>query len=122
MTAILSAVETEQLRELRARLNRIAKGPLGDKSVGPLSKGFFDLCARVGLLAANDAAGGIGPAKSVADADMPALALMVASLQQIRQSGAEPWRRVVDSGMLQTVLTRRLVMGGREQPAETGVR
>ena len=48
----LSAIETEQLRDIRARLNRVPKGPAGDKSVGPMSKGFFDVCARVGLAAA----------------------------------------------------------------------
>ena len=63
MTKIpLSNVETEQVRDLRARLNRLPQGALGDKSVGPLSKGFFDVCARVGLGQAGTPPAGLDPA------------------------------------------------------------
>jgi hypothetical protein len=104
----LSALETEQLRDLRSRLNRVAKGQLGDKSVGPLSKGFFDVCARVGLV--GDGAADIG---GIADADLATLSGVVASLRKLRED-AKAWRSLFDAGVLQAVLTRRLVLGGKE--------
>ncbi|MDB5453253.1 MAG: hypothetical protein JWO33_1831 [Caulobacteraceae bacterium] len=107
--ATLSAIETEQLRDLRSRLNRVAKGPLGDKSVGPLSKGFFDVCARVGLPGAGEAQIG-----RIAEADLATLNGVVASLRRLRDD-PKAWRSHFDSGALQSVLTRRLVLGGREQ-------
>jgi hypothetical protein len=104
----LSAIETEQVRDLRARLNRMPKGPLGDKSVGPLSKGFFDVCARVGLPGAGEA-----DASQIAEADLPTLNGVVASLRKTRED-AKAWRALMDAGVLQAVLTRRLVLGGKE--------
>ena len=112
----LSAIETEQLRDLRARLNRVPKGQLGDKSVGPLSKGFFDVCARAGLPGA-----GAADLGQIPEADLPVLNGVVANLRKARED-AKAWRSLFDSGVLQAVLTRRLVLGGKEQPAETGVR
>jgi hypothetical protein len=112
----LSNVETEQLRDLRARLNRVPKGVLGDKSVGPFSKGFFDLCVRLGLSAP------AGPALSiveltarVAEADIAELAAIVGALQSLRQADAKTWRAIFDAGLLQAILTRRLVLGDRER-------
>ena len=114
--AKLTVVETEQVRDIRARLNRVPKGALGDKSVGPLSKGFFDVCARVGLAGAATAA-----ESAVAEADLGTLNGVVASLRKLRED-PKAWRAQFDSGVLQAVLTRRLVLGGREQPSESGVR
>ena len=105
----LSAIETEQVRDLRARLNRVPKGPLGDKSVGPLSKGFFDVCARVGL-----SGEGAGDPAGIAEADLPTLNRIVASLRKLREE-PKAWRSAFDAGVLQQVLTRRLVLGGKEQ-------
>jgi hypothetical protein len=112
----LSAVETEQVRDIRSRLNRVPKGPMGDKSVGPLSKGFFDVCARVGLPGQGSA-----PQNAIAEADLATLNGVVASLRKLRDD-PKSWRAQFDSGVLQAVLTRRLVLGGREQPSEPGVR
>jgi hypothetical protein len=112
----LSAIETEQVRDLRARLNRVPKGPLGDKSVGPLSKGFFDVCGRVGLVGE-----GAGDPARIDEADLDALNGIVASLRKLRDE-PKPWRALFDAGVLQQVLTRRLVLAGREQPTGTGVR
>jgi hypothetical protein len=107
--ATLTAIETEQVRDLRARLNRVPKGPAGDKSVGPLSKGFFDVCARVGLPGA-----GAGDPAAIDEADLQALNGVVASLRKRREE-AKAWRALFDGGVLQQVLTRRLVLGGKEQ-------
>ncbi|CAN5341861.1 hypothetical protein BH11PSE2_BH11PSE2_06730 [soil metagenome] len=125
MTATLTAVETEQVRDLRARLNRIPKGVLGDKSVGPLSKGFFDVCARVGLPVSGQQGQAVAIAALIgqtAEADLEALAKLVSGLRALRDGEARRWRDVFDAGVLQAVLTRRLVLAGREQPVDTGVR
>jgi hypothetical protein len=106
----LSAIETEQLRDLRARLNRVPKGQLGDKSVGPFSRGFFDVCARAGLPGA-----GAADVGQIADADLATLNGVVATLLKTRDD-PKAWRALFDGGVLQAVLTRRLVLGGKEQP------
>lgn len=111
----LTAIETEQVRDLRARLNRVPAGPLGDKSVGPLSKGFFDVCARVGLPGEGSA-----PQSAISEANLVTLSGVVASLRKLRED-PKAWRAQFDSGVLQSVLTRRLVLAGREQPSDTGV-
>jgi hypothetical protein len=100
--ASLSAVEVEQLRDIRARLNRVPKGSLGDKSVGPLSKGFFDVCART-------------------IADVPALTDLrrqVADLLALKAADPTAYRKAFDTGVLQAVVTHRLVLGGRERSSE----
>jgi hypothetical protein len=113
----LTAVETEQLRDMRARLNRVPKGPVGDKSVGPLSKGFFDLCVRLGLT--SPLGKGVSMTDLVAqipDADLSALAASVGALQTLRQADdVKTWRAIFDAGIMQSVLTRRLVLGDRER-------
>ena len=98
----LSAVETEQLRDIRSRLNRVPKGSLGDKSVGPLSRGFFDVCART-----------LGDSPQVAD-----LRREVAELQALKASDPAAFRKAFEAGVLQAIVTRRLVIGGRERSSE----
>jgi hypothetical protein len=119
MSLALSPVETEQLRDLRARLNRVPKGAMGDKSVGPLSKGFFVVCRRVGLAPQ----GGGAPLATlsdlktaVAEAELTRLKQIVAQLEGLRSADAKVWRQTFDAGVLQAILTRRLVLGGKEQP------
>jgi len=97
----LSAVETEQLRDIRSRLNRVPKGSLGDKSVGPLSKGFFDVCART------------FESPQLAD-----LRREVAELQALKAADPAAFRKAFDAGVLQALVTRRLVIGGRERSSE----
>jgi hypothetical protein len=99
----LSNVEVEQLRDIRSRLNRVPKGALGDKSVGPLSKGFFDVCAR-----------------TISQTD-PALADLrreIAELQALKAADPAAYRKLFDAGVLQAIATRRLVLGGRERSSE----
>jgi len=119
----LSPVETEMLRDLRGRLNRVPKGQLGDKSVAPLSKGFFDVCARVGLPLINPAPGLDMPAPGflfevAKAADMEILRRLVTDLNTLRQAEPFSFRHLFDNGLLQAIATRRLVLGGREQPVE----
>ena len=96
----LSNIETEQLRDIRSRLNRVPKGSLGDKSVGPLSKGFFDVCARTFGDAPED------------------LRREVAELQALKAADPAAFRKAFDAGVLQALVTRRLVIGGRERSSE----
>ncbi len=118
MSKDLSPIEAEQLRDIRARLNRVPKGELGDKSVGPLTKGFFVICGRVGL---SPQTGGtpiatLGELKtSIAEADLTKLKQIIQQLEGLR---ADPkvWRAIFNFGILQAIATRRLVIGGKEQP------
>ena len=101
--APLSAVEVEQLRDIRSRLNRVPKGSLGDKSVGPLSKGFFDVCART---------------ISQADPALAGLRREIAELQALKAADPAAYRKAFDAGVLQAIATRRLALGGRERSSE----
>jgi len=116
MALALSPNETEQLRDLRARLNRTPKGALGDKSVGPLSKAFFTVCGRVDLAPQSGGAAyaSVGDLKAaVGEADLTRLKQIVAQLELLR-TDPKAWRTLYDFGVLQAVLTRRLVLGGKE--------
>ena len=116
----LSAVAVEQLRDLRARLNRIEPGPMGERSVAPLTKGFFDVCARVGLERLPGAKG-LEPAARIGlpglakEADLAALRAMVSVLAVVRETSGGAWRCWMNTGILQAILTRRLVLGGKER-------
>lgn len=118
MTNALSPIEAEQLRDLRARLNRVPKGAAGEKSVGPLSKGFFTLAGRVGLApqtGGNPAATVADLRAAIAEADLTRLKQIVAQLEGLKGGEAKVWRVLFDAQILSAVLTRRLVLGGREQ-------
>jgi hypothetical protein len=117
MSLALSPVEAEQLRDLRARLNRTPAGQLGDKSVGPLSHGFFVVCGRVGLAPQSGGAAiaTLGELKTaIGEADLIRLKQIVKQLEGQRGE-VKVWRALFNAGVLQAVLTRRLVLGGREQ-------
>jgi len=112
----LSDVEVEQLRDIRSRLNRVAKGQLGDKSVGPLSKGFFDVCGRVGLTP--DPIATPPSLEAVKDADIGALRRQISGLQALKASDPAAYRKLFEAGVLQAIATRRLVLGGKERSSE----
>ena len=120
----LGAVETEMLRDLRSRLNRMAAlaPAVAAKSVGPLTRGFYDVCARAGLEPATPATGtGKGWIAAAADhADMNQLRALVGALVQQQQADPGRWNEVVATGALQAVISRRLALAGRE-PAKEGV-
>ena len=115
-TTPLTAVELEQVRDMRSRLNRVPKGSLGDKSVGPLSKGFFDVCANVGLEPVHSGAISVAELTEAAtEGDMASLRKAIGGMVALKQADARAWRTVFDLGLLQAILTRRLVLGGRER-------
>ena len=117
MALVLSPVEAEQIRDLRARLNRVPAGSLGDKSVGPLSKGFFVVCGRVGLTPQTGGDGFASVAElktTIAEADLIRLKQIVGRLQSLQAQDFKVWRTLFNHGVLQAVLTRRMILGGRE--------
>ena len=71
---------------------------------------------RTGLPGAGEASIG-----QIGEADLATLNGVVAGLRKARED-AKTWRPLFDAGVLQAVLTRRLVLAGKEQPSETGVR
>lgn len=96
--AALDARDTELLRDLRSRLNRL---PPSAAARNVLAGAVFKACARVGLV---DGATG-----SLAE-----LSSAVAALMALRSERPDDFAKAVASGSLQTVLTRRLVLAGRE--------
>ena len=51
---------------------------------------------------------------AIGQADLTRLKQIVAELELLRGADAKVWRQVFDGGVLAAVLTRRLVLGGRE--------
>ena len=113
----LSALETESLRAMRARIGKL---PPTDAALGVLGRAFFEVLARVGLTPAADAE--ILSAERIAAeapfADVERLRGVLAGLQQVLQGPPAGWRAAVAAGAPQAILTRRLVLGGREAPRD----
>ena len=111
----LSAVETESLRAMRSRISRL---PPGDAALGVLGRAFFEVLARVGLTPSVEAPV-LTPASiaaEAADADVAGLRRLLAGLRVILKGPPAGWRAAVTAGAPQAVLSRRLVLGGRETP------
>jgi hypothetical protein len=118
-TPPLTPVGVEQLREIRSRLNRVPKGALGDKSVAPLSRGFFDICARVDLPSDGEAAAvAVKSVSEVLEADFAGLRRLVCALRLLQPANPAAYRSLFDAGVLQAIATRRLVLDGRERSSE----
>ncbi len=113
----LSATETELLRDLRSRLNRVR---VGTPAEAVLSGAFFKACERVDLAAEAGAAAGAVSAADVAAADMVALRTALGRLQALRTEQPAAWRATLEAGVPQAILSRRLALAGREQPVEAG--
>jgi hypothetical protein len=112
----LSALETESLRAMRSRIGRL---PPGDAALGVVGRACLEVLARAGLTPAGE-----GPsltpaaiAAEAASADMAGLSRLLASLRTILQGPPAGWRAAVQAGAPQAILTRRLVLGGRERDA-----
>jgi hypothetical protein len=120
----LSATDTEQLRDLRSRLNRVAAvaPTVAAKSIGPLTRGFYDLCVRVGLepTAPATGSGRAWIAQAADHAGMDRLRALIGALVERQRSDPARWNEVVATGALQAVISRRLALAGRE-PAKEGV-
>jgi hypothetical protein len=115
----LSAVETELLRDVRSRLNRKA---VSEAALFALGSAFLQVCERVDIIPGEPiAVGTISPAafaKAAAGADMKTLGRLTATLRDYRARHPKQWPALVAGGVPQAVLSRRLVLAGREQPLE----
>ena len=112
----LSAVETEQLRAMRSRIGRL---PPGDAALGVVGRAYFEVLARVGLTPL-DGGPAMAPAEiaaAAADTDVEGLRRLLGSLRGVLQGPPAGWRAAIAAGAPQAVLTRRLVLGGRERVA-----
>jgi hypothetical protein len=115
----LSAVEVEQLRDLRNRLGRRA---VSDKALATLGAAFFQLCERVDVGSDGAPAANASPAAIVsaaASADMGALRALTAALKAEKARAPQTWPATVAEGAPQSILSRRLALAGREPPVES---
>ena len=114
---VLSAVETEALRDYRSRIGRL---PPSDAAMAVVGRGYFTVLGRVGLRPADEALN-LAPeqiAEDAASADVAGLYALLASLQALLQGPAAGWRKAVLAGAPQAVISRRLALAGREAPKE----
>ena len=114
---VLSAVETEALRDYRSRIGRL---PPSDAAMAVVGRGYFTVVERVGLKPAGEVRN-LAPEQIVADAasaDVARLQTLLASLQALLQGPAAGWRKAVLAGAPQAVISRRLALAGREAPKE----
>lgn len=117
----LSAVETESLRMLRARLNKPASG---EAAKAVLGKVFLETVARSGLDAPLPAAEEAFAAPSALiveahGADMATLRRLCGRIAQLRASDPRGHAAALDAKLHQSIISRRLALAGRE-PAKTG--
>ena len=114
---VLSAVETESLREYRSRIGRL---PPSDRAMAVVARGYFTVLERVGLKPAGEPRK-LSPEQIVEaanSADVNGLGAVLASLQALLQGPAADWRRAVQAGAPQAVISRRLALAGREAPKD----
>jgi len=124
----LSATEVEQLRDLRSRLNSAS-----EKAVGPLMVGFFKLAERVGLapvivdvagltvLRATGGGAGDWIARLADLADIRLLKQLTAELHRIQKADPSAFTAAIKSRAPQALISRRLVLAGREPAKEVTV-
>lgn len=115
----LSAVETELVRDIRSRLNRKA---VSEQALFALGTAFLQACERVDIVPGEPIpVESLSPAafvKAAAGADIKTLGRLVATLRDYRAKHPKQWPALVAGGVPQAVLSRRLVLAGREQPVE----
>ena len=115
----LSASETEQVRDIRSRLNRKA---VSDAALSALGTAFFQTCVRVDIGASEpipvENLSAPLVIKAAATADMKTLARLVATLRDYKARYPQHWPALVAGSVPQAILSRRLALAGREQPVE----
>ena len=118
---LLTAVETEMVRDMRSRLNRRA---ISDAAALSLGGAFLQVCTRVDIAPEAGTKGvDLTPhliARSADSADMATLRQLAFALFKARQDAPKTWNAVVAAGAPQAILSRRLVLGGKEQPVGEG--
>jgi hypothetical protein len=116
----LSDFETERLRDLRSRLSRRA---ISDAALLTLGTATFQLLEQMGLAGAEpypvESLSIPALIKTAEGANTPTLARLVATLKVYKTAQPKAWAAAVAGGAPQALITRRLVLGGREQPVES---
>ena len=119
----LTAVETEMVRDMRSRLNRRA---ISDAAALSLGGAFLQVCVRVDIEPqATHPITDTAPhaiARAAEGADMALLRRLVFALHTARQEAPKSWNAIVAAGAPQAILSRRLVLGGKEQPVGEGLK
>jgi hypothetical protein len=116
----LSDFETDRLRDLRMRLNRRA---ISDAALLTLGNACFQLLEQM-----PEGKGEPYPVenlsiptliKTAETANLPTLARLAATLKAYKAAQPQLWAKAVAAGAPQALISRRLVLGGREQPVES---
>lgn len=118
----LTPVETELARDMRSRLNRRA---ISDAAALSLGTAFFQACARLDIAPEqspppSDAAPH-AIARAAEAADMALLRRLSFALFTAKSENPKGWNAIVAAGAPQAILSRRLVLGGKEQPVGEGI-
>jgi hypothetical protein len=118
----LTPVEVEMARDMRSRLNRRA---ISDAAALSLGTAFFQVCTRC------DIAPEVSPplsdatphaiARAAEGADMILLRRLAFALFTAKSETPKEWNKIVTAGAPQAILSRRLVLAGKEQPVGAGV-
>lgn len=118
----LTLVETELARDMRSRLNRRA---ISDAAALSLGAAFFQVCARLDIAPQTDGQQAVlsphGIARAAESADMKGLRALVFVLFASKQQDSKGWNAIVAAGAPQAILSRRLVLAGKEQPVGEGI-
>jgi hypothetical protein len=115
----LSAIETERLRDLRMRLNRRAGSDAALLTLGGVCLKALEQVGLSGGAPYPVASLSIpGLVRTAARADLAMLARLVATLKDYKDAQPKAWPAAVAAGAPQALLSRRLVLAGREQPVE----
>ena len=118
----LTPVEVEMARDIRSRLNRRA---ISDAAALSLGTAFFQVCARLDIAPEQSPqlsdATPHAIARAAEGADMALLRKLAFALFTAKTQTPKDWNRIVASGAPQAILSRRLVLAGKEQPVGAGV-
>lgn len=118
----LTPVETEMARDMRSRLNRRA---ISDAAALSLGTAFFQVCTRCDIAPEKSApladASPHAIARAAEGADMKMLRRLAFALFTAKQETPKSWNAIVAAGAPQAILSRRLVLAGKEQPVGAGI-
>jgi len=113
----LTPVETEMVRDMRSRLNRRA---ISDAAALSLGTAFLQVCMRVEIAPkASPPLTDVSPhgiARAAEGADMALLRRLAFVLFEQKRDTPKSWNAIVHAGAPQAILSRRLVLAGKEQP------
>ncbi len=123
ITAALSTVEVEMVRDMRSRLNRRA---VSDAAAISLGTAFFKICERAEIAPLANAPIEIEDphkiARAAESATMGGLRKLGWALFSAKQAEPKSWLKAAAAGAPQAILSRRLALAGREAPVGEGAK